>query len=572
LTQEQLNSLKETHPELEKILNTTDTTASTFAKWRIVLSGVQVDLKKITAEEAISIAQFEQGLQSAMDIQAKSGSGVLGKSQLVITKLQSEIGKGLQAQQKAHDQTMINIQDQTKALDKEIKKVQDLAAAKIKAIEDEQKANDFNANMQQLQIDNQDALAKGDMAGAAMAQVKIKQLADQRQKELALAAIRDKETKDVDALNKKKEKLASDAEASAKRLAAIEEASAKNQIRLDKIKSYQMSYENLLRDKANINLMKEGKEKEDAIKTFRGNLTTLGGTLSKDATGKDSILAGMVKDIFKGTMIGNKGESLAGQTSSFYNGSQIESKYVPGIADTKIGDQATDISLKAAESIKGKKGSTLDDVVEALKGKTKIVPPSAQGAAFGASDIPKISGKNLAAASKTAMVDSRSMFQPAGLDTFYRLFSFGGKTYAVDDVGVTYSYDSKNKVLGARVRMASGGAVFGAGTGTSDSIPSMLSNGEYVINAKSAQSFGYKNLDGINKMAQGGLAMRYDISSGSKLKLATGGGPVGSSETVYNVTIELNGTNITVDDVMNKFDQRMRQVNATMGRTVTNRK
>jgi TP901 family phage tail tape measure protein len=573
LTEEQLNSLKQTHPELEKILNTTDTTASTFAKWRIVLSGVQVDLKKITAEEAISIAQFEQGLQSAMDMQTKSGSGVLGKSQVIITKLQSEIGKGLQAQQKAHDQTMINIQDQTKALDKQIKKVQDLAAAKIKAIEDEQKANDFNANMQQLQIDNQDALAKGDMAGAAMAQIKIKQLADQRQKELALAAIRDKEAKDVDALNQKKEKLASDAEASAKRLAALEEASAKNQIRLDKIKSYQMSYENLLRDKANINLMKEGKEKEDAIKTFRGNLTTLGGTLSKDATGKDSILAGMVKDIFKGTMIGNKGESLAGQTSSFYNGSQIESKYVPGIADAKIGDQATDISLKAAESIKGKKGSTLDDVVEALKGKTKIVPPSAQGTAFGDSAIPQISGKNLVAASKNAMTESRSRFQPAGLDTVYRLFSFGGKTYAVDDVGVTYSYDSKNKVLGARVPgMASGGAVFGAGTGTSDSIPSMLSNGEYVINAKSAQSFGYKNLDGINKMAQGGLAMRYDISSGSKLKLATGEGPVGSSETVYNVTIELNGTNITVDDVMNKFDQRMRQVNATMGRTVTNRK
>jgi hypothetical protein len=73
-------------------------------------------------------------------------------------------------------------------------------------------------------------------------------------------------------------------------------------------------------------------------------------------------------------------------------------------------------------------------------------------------------------------------------------------------------------------------------------------------------------------MAQGGLAMRYDIPSASKIRMAAGGGPVGSSETIYNVTIELNGTSVTVDDVMNKFDQRMRQVNATMGRTVTNRK
>jgi phosphoribosyl-ATP pyrophosphohydrolase len=74
-------------------------------------------------------------------------------------------------------------------------------------------------------------------------------------------------------------------------------------------------------------------------------------------------------------------------------------------------------------------------------------------------------------------------------------------------------------------------------------------------------------------MAQGGLAVRYDIPSGSKIKanMATGG-VANSSQTVYNVNIELNGTNVTVDDVMNKFDQRMRNVNATMGRVVTNRK
>ena len=136
-----------------------------------------------------------------------------------------------------------------------------------------------------------------------------------------------------------------------------------------------------------------------------------------------------------------------------------------------------------------------------------------------------------------------------------------------------YTYKVKNPLAGDQIiRQAAGGIIRGPGTGTSDSIPAMLSNGEYVINAKSAASYGYHNLDGINRMAQGGLAMRYDIPSASKIRMATGGGQVGSSETIYNVTIELNGTSVTVDDVMNKFDQRMRQVNATMGRTVTNRK
>lgn len=44
-----------------------------------------------------------------------------------------------------------------------------------------------------------------------------------------------------------------------------------------------------------------------------------------------------------------------------------------------------------------------------------------------------------------------------------------------------------------------GGPVWGAGTATSDSIPAMLSNGEYVINAKSAKIIGHDTLDKLNK-------------------------------------------------------------------------
>ena len=50
-----------------------------------------------------------------------------------------------------------------------------------------------------------------------------------------------------------------------------------------------------------------------------------------------------------------------------------------------------------------------------------------------------------------------------------------------------------------------GGAVVGAGTPTSDSIPAMLSNGEYVVNAKSVANLGVPFMDQINKMATGGL-------------------------------------------------------------------
>lgn len=47
-------------------------------------------------------------------------------------------------------------------------------------------------------------------------------------------------------------------------------------------------------------------------------------------------------------------------------------------------------------------------------------------------------------------------------------------------------------------RKAAGGYISGAGTSTSDSIPAMLSNGEYVLNAASVDAIGVDNLNRIN--------------------------------------------------------------------------
>lgn len=58
---------------------------------------------------------------------------------------------------------------------------------------------------------------------------------------------------------------------------------------------------------------------------------------------------------------------------------------------------------------------------------------------------------------------------------------------------------------------ASGGSVAGSGTGTSDSVPAMLSNGEYVLNAQAVDRLGVPFLNGLNTgrlrgFASGGLA------------------------------------------------------------------
>jgi TP901 family phage tail tape measure protein len=47
---------------------------------------------------------------------------------------------------------------------------------------------------------------------------------------------------------------------------------------------------------------------------------------------------------------------------------------------------------------------------------------------------------------------------------------------------------------------AQGGPVFGPGTSTSDSIPAMLSNGEYVVRAKAVRAYGLDFMNSLNRM------------------------------------------------------------------------
>ena len=66
------------------------------------------------------------------------------------------------------------------------------------------------------------------------------------------------------------------------------------------------------------------------------------------------------------------------------------------------------------------------------------------------------------------------------------------------------------------LKRASGGYISGPGTGTSDSIPAMLSNGEYVVKANAVRKYGRAMLDQLNSGSFGNLRVRIP-------KFATGG-------------------------------------------------
>jgi len=70
---------------------------------------------------------------------------------------------------------------------------------------------------------------------------------------------------------------------------------------------------------------------------------------------------------------------------------------------------------------------------------------------------------------------------------------------AVKDLDRKVSALMPRKASGGPIDARRGGSIRGPGTATSDSIPAMLSNGEYVLNAESVKMIGKQKLDKMNK-------------------------------------------------------------------------
>lgn len=84
---------------------------------------------------------------------------------------------------------------------------------------------------------------------------------------------------------------------------------------------------------------------------------------------------------------------------------------------------------------------------------------------------------------------------------------------------------------------ASGGSVAGPGTGTSDSVPAMLSNGEYVLNAQAVDRLGVPFLNGLNTGRLRGFASGGLVGSGGAYNRPVS---VGSSSSSTSNSITLN--------------------------------
>ena len=99
------------------------------------------------------------------------------------------------------------------------------------------------------------------------------------------------------------------------------------------------------------------------------------------------------------------------------------------------------------------------------------------------------------------------------------------------------------------------GSVRGPGTSTSDSIPAMLSDGEYVVRASAVNAVGVPFMDAVNRLGHGGYVVPK-MYQGGMLSFDSGGQALmkntsNSYESQYNINVNVAGTNATADEIAN---------------------
>ncbi|MEU6344487.1 hypothetical protein ABZ883_26465 [Streptomyces sp. NPDC046977] len=168
--------------------------------------------------------------------------------------------------------------------------------------------------------------------------------------------------------------------------------------------------------------------------------------------------------------------------------------------------------------------------IEAAKAKIKTVPAGKRAALQ--ANITDLERKVAAAKAQLNSLDGRKAVVGVYTTEYYSRVQTGGANSSFGPLASGY-------------KRAGGGPIYGPGTGTSDSIPAMLSNGEYVINAK--QTAKHRALiEAINSgraFARGGLVRGLTKSEAGVIRADTAG----------SSTIKLTGSASAITSMTNKL-------------------
>ena len=626
LSEDQLSKLKDQDIMYGAILGKTESLQSATAKILMYQAGLGnvVDLSKMGKQEAIDFANNLTIVQNAMNSITESTTDInpLKGLAVLIKKAEAEKGAAVTAAKKAKAADQEYYNNKFKLIDKTINKIKDEAAARIKLLEVEQKAIDYKDELRKAKLAYEQALASGDMVAAADAQANVSKLMQDRQRALTIQNIQDRADAAVKKKEEERQKLQDEMDKLNSQYNKIQANAATKTAELSQLQYYRDQLEAIsLRARANGGVLTETDKKD--VSNIIQEMKNAGGAVKKEA--ERLIAENPATSTYEG---GGK----PGKTTSF------EQNLIDSL-NSALSNTGNDIFDKAV--------SKFDKAVAAFVGKTdstksKVTVKTQSGAGTGGSGsvqtvsvtalkengekgtvnstfidstgeeyrIKSITG-DLAYVEPTTPVKKAKTYSPTGIRV--NTFSYGeysasfvqpselklikgqkttkGSTF-IDNTGSKWKIDAAKDSNGqgypvSRVyEYKDGGHVVGPGSGTSDSIPAMLSNGEYVINARSVKNVGIPMLENINRFASGGMVSSYGQQAADVLKSGrvgyANGGYVNSSSNNITIAPVINAApgmdeklvaDMATRQVMRALEQHNTVSNLRMGttRVVTNR-
>ena len=527
----------------------------------------------------------------------------LGKTfDILIAAKQAEV----EIENKRHEQAMKNLDNEAKRLNDKKDILQRNTDYYIKELEREKQAEDYYANQRKTGLSGLKAISGGDVFGFIGAQMDAASSADQFGRDRSMQAIQEtsdaaqrKLDEDLRAIDNRREAEAARHEAELANIEAeIEFLNKKRAIsvgaaekaisKIEKVVAMSpsdpgyaaavreamslattagMQASQVLQNADTSSMTKEeltnfNKVKEDlglAIETFNSDKETALGVLGQD-------IEAITKNI--ADSLGAAGDVLGGVVDS------LNQPVKPGSAIAKVAELAG-INVGTAQ------GGVTGGATAGNNSVPTTTPPTTLPA------VPGVNGTPNAPKGGDANAwyqDSNGLWWDLGRNDKW-VSPMGAKS---PPSGVTtYKW-------GSWTPMASGGMLSGPGTGTSDSIPIMASNGEYIMNASAVKAYGPKFMDKINakKFASGGfigsmptMSIAPGMAAGGSVPMpsisapptptynipSAGGGmsPAPIAQMARGGQITSNSSNINSSPVMNfngaGMDMVMHHVNKAVG-------
>jgi hypothetical protein len=385
--------------------------------------------------------------------------------------------------------------------------------------------------LQKLQLEAQAQLARGDRDGYAQTQLAIKQLVNETQAKKAMQKVDDLAAK---AEAEQRKILEDDQEKKDRQGDRVDAANKGNNRAVEtkaKVDEYLAKLTALAQRMSNAQRLKDPTRRKEAVDAITGEKNTLIEDLGKESKA--------VREFFSNYVDPSTGKKLKGVTKW---GGGADSEFNKLVQEME--KQAGTNYDKMVKDLGG--GSTLNDVVRAMGGKApvtkNVTADDLSSILRGSEKLTDLFKKNgdFTDIARTRLINKFKLKQ----DDSFR--------YGEDEYRVTVGEDSWRDAKA--VRRAGGGRFTPGQT--------------YTIND------GMKT-EGIRFDMPGTIypnintSPRYSIPSNSINGMSGVSNNASSSNCVYNVNIALNGTNVSVDEVVMRFKQELSRMGAKEGRIKT---